>query len=265
MRRLFEKLATGEMGLGVWLKGGPSWVSTIARAGFDFVRPDMMFSAIDWRELDHINRTSQAVGISTWVRVPANPWLAGNDSLQVTVDVQRAFSLGIPFVGASIASAAQARACMEVSRDWHRSGAGEYPNSSESFTAMNKKESDAAIFVPHIEVGNSIKEVDDIIAIDGLRIIMLAMTDLSKAIGLPFEYDHPELWRAVDRIVAKCQARNIVVAANMGYAFTTPEQMRDRVKRMHEHGIRICLMQGADIMLENLAKAVIADIRGVLG
>ena len=119
--------------------------------------------------------------------------------------------------------------------------------------------------MPHIEVGNSIKEVDDIIAIDGLRIIMLAMTDLSKAIGLPFEYDHPELWRAVDRIVAKCQARNIVVAANMGYAFTTPEQMRDRVKRMHEHGIRICLMQGADIMLENLAKAVIADIRGVLG
>ena len=29
---------------------------------------------------------------------------------------------------------------------------------------------------------------------------MLAMTDLSKAIGLPFEYDHPELWRAVDRM-----------------------------------------------------------------
>ena len=57
----------------VWIKGGPSWVSTIARAGFDFVRPDMMFSAIDWRELDHINRTAQAVGISTWVRVPANP------------------------------------------------------------------------------------------------------------------------------------------------------------------------------------------------
>ncbi len=265
MSNLFEKLAAGQMGLGVWIKGGPSWVSTIARAGFDFVRPDMMFSAIDWRELDHINRTAQAVGISTWVRVPANPWLAGPDQLQVTVDVARAFSLGIPFVGASIASAAQARACLEVSRDWHRSGAGEYPNSNESFAAMNKKDANTAVFVPHIEAGNSIKEIDEIIALDGLRIIMLAMTDLSQAIGLPFQYDHPDLWRAVDRIVAKAQARNIVIAANMGYAFTTPEQMRDRVKRMHEHGIRICLMQGADIMLENLAKAVLADIRGVIG
>jgi hypothetical protein len=42
MSLLFEKLATGQMGLGVWIKGGPSWVSTIARAGFDFVRPDIM-------------------------------------------------------------------------------------------------------------------------------------------------------------------------------------------------------------------------------
>lgn len=265
MSRLFEKLATGQMGLGVWLKSGPSWVSTIARAGFDFVRPDMMFSAIDWRELDHINRTAQAVGITTWVRVPANPWLGNADSLQVTVDVQRAFSLGIPFVGASVASAAQARACLEVSRDWHRSGAGEYPNSAASFAAMHKKESDAAVFVPHIEAGGAIQEIDEILALDGLRVIMLAMTDLSKALNLPFEYDHPDLWKAVDRIVAKAHARDIVVAANMGYAFTTPEQMRERVQRMHNHGIRICLMQGADSMLENLAKAVVTDIRAVLG
>lgn len=264
MSRLFEKLAAGKMGLGVWIKGGPSWVSTIARAGFDFVRPDMMFSAIDWRELDHINRTAQAVGINTWVRVPANPWLSGTDQLQVTVDVARAFSLGIPFVGASIASAAQARACLEVSKDWHRSGAGEYPNSEQTFAAMHKKDATAAVFVPHVEAGTAVKEIDEIVELPGLRIIMLAMTDLSKALGLPFEYDHPDLWREVDRIVEKARARNIVVAANMGYAFTTPEQMRDRVKRMHDHGIRICLMQGADSMLENLAKSVIADIRQVI-
>ncbi len=265
MSRLFEKLAQGKMGLGVWIKGGPSWVPSLAHAGFDFVRPDMMFSALDWRELDHIHRTAQSVGLTTWVRVPANPWLAGADQLQVTVDVARAFSLGIQFVGASIASAAQVRACVEVSQDWHRSGAGEYPNSQESFSAMHQKETDAAVFVPHIEAGNAIKEIDEILEIKGLRVIMLAMTDLSKAIGLPFAYDHADLWKSVDRIVANARARGIVVAANMGYAFTTPEQMRDRVKRMHDHGIGICLMQGADIMLENLAKAVVADIRGVVG
>ena len=264
MSGFFQKLETGEMSLGVWLKGGPNWVSTIARAGFDFVRPDMMFSAIDWRELDHINRSAQVAGIACWVRVATNPWLAGPDQMQVTVDVARAFSLGIPLVGASIASAAQARACVAVSKDWHRSGTGEYPNSASSFAAMNNKPANMAIFVPHVEAATAIKEIDEILDIDGLRIVMLAMTDLSDALGYPFQYDHPEVWRVVDDIVAKAKARGIVVAANSGYAFTTPAQIEERVRRLHEHGIRICLMQGADSLFENLTKPLLKDVRAGL-
>ncbi len=207
MSRVFERLGAGEMALGVWLKGGPSWVPTIARAGFDFVRPDMMFSAMDWRELDHIHRAALGVGLTTWVRVPSNPWLGGTESLQVTVDVQRAFSLGIEIVGASIASARQVRACVEVANDWHRSGTGEYPNSNDTFKAMHAKEKDVAVFVPHIEAGTAIDEIDEILAIDGIRILMLAMTDLSKALGHPFEYEHADVWRALDSIVEKAAKR----------------------------------------------------------
>ncbi len=252
------------MALGVWLKGGPSWVSTIARAGFDFVRPDMMFSTLEWKELDHINKAAQAVGMTTWVRVPANPWLGGTESLQVTVDVARAFSLGIPIVGASIASAQQVRACAEVARDWHRSGTGEYPNSNETFAAMNKKGADVAVFVPHIEAQTAIREIDEILSIEGIRIVMLAMTDLSKELGYAFQYEHPKVWEALDSIVEKARSRGIAIAANMGYDYTTHERMTQRVQRMHEHGVRICLMQGADNMLENFAKPLLNDIRGAI-
>ena len=265
MTRLFQRLDAGEMALGVWLKSGPTWVSTIAQAGFDFVRPDMMFSAMDWRELDHIHRTAAAAGITTWVRVPANPWLGGTGQLQVTVDVQRAFSLGIPIVGASIASTEQVQACVEVSRDWHRSGTGEYPNSDASFAAMHKKSDNMAVFVPHVEAGTAINEIDTIIAIDGVRIVMLAMTDLSKALGHAFQYDHPEVWKTLDAIVQKARARGITIAANMGYAYTTHEQMLERVRRLYEHGVRICLMQGADSMFENFSRRLLNDIRGATG
>jgi 2-keto-3-deoxy-L-rhamnonate aldolase RhmA len=193
--------------------------------------------------------------------VPANPWLSGTEQLQVTVDVQRAFSLGIEIVGASIASAKQARACLAVAGDWHRSGTGEYPNSNETFKAMHQKNAELAVFAPHIEAGTAMHEIDEIIALDGLRILMLAMTDLSKALGHPFEYEHPEVLRRVDDIVSKAQARGVVIAANMGYDYTTHERMAARVKRMHEQGIRICLMQGADNMLENFARPMLSDIR----
>jgi 4-hydroxy-2-oxoheptanedioate aldolase len=262
MSGVFERLGAGEMALGVWIKGGPSWVPTIARAGFDFVRPDMMFSALDWRELDHIHRAAQAVGLTTWLRVPANPWLGGTESLQVTVDVQRAFSLGIEIVGASIASARQARACLEVAADWHRSGTGEYPSSNETFKAMHAKGKDMAVFAPHIEAGTAMREIDEILALDGLRIVMVAMTDLSKALGYPFEYEHPEVWKALDGIVEKAGKRRIAVAANMGYDYTTHERMVARVQRMRSHGVRLCLMQGADNMLENFARPMLREIRG---
>jgi len=261
MSKLFQRLGAGEMALGVWIKGGPSWVPTLARAGFDFVRPDMMFSAMDWRELDHIHRAAQAVGLTTWLRVPATPWLGGTESLQVTVDVARALSIGIEIVGASIASANQVRACAEVAKDWHRSGTGEYPNSNETFAAMHKKDADLAVFVPHIEAATAVHEIDEILDIEGIRIVMVAMTDLSKALGHPFQYEHAEVWRALDSIVAKASARGIAIAANMGYDYTTHERMRDRVRRMREHGVRICLMQGADNMLENFAKPMLNDIR----
>jgi hypothetical protein len=72
------------------------------------------------------------------------------------------------------------------------------------------------------------------------------------------------VWRAVDGIVEKAGARGIVVAANMGYDYTTHQRMAERVQRMHQHGIRICLMQGADNMLENFAKPLLGDIRGAV-
>lgn len=265
MSKLFQKMASGEMALGVWLKGGPTWVPTLARAGFDFVRPDMMFSSMDWKELDHIYRTAVSVGLTTWVRVPANPWMAGTEQMQVTVDVARAFSIGIPVVGASVSSAKQVRALVEVSKDWHRSGAGEYPDSAESFAKMNQKAADDAMFIPHVEAGTAIDELDEILSIDGLRVLMISMTDFSKAMGYPFQYDHPEVWKAVDRIVDKATARGIIIAANSGYAYTTPDQIVDRLSKLYKHGIRIVQMQGADNILEWLARALLKDVRSAFG
>jgi hypothetical protein len=40
--------------------------------------------------------------------------------------------------------------------------------------------------------------------------------------------------------------------------------MRDRIAKMHAHGVRVRVMQGADSMLENLAKQVLVDVRGAL-
>jgi 2-keto-3-deoxy-L-rhamnonate aldolase RhmA len=55
---------------------------------------------------------------------------------------------------------------------------------------MNQKAANMAVFAPHIEAGTAIGEIDEILAIDGIRIVMLAMTDLSKALGFAFQLEN---------------------------------------------------------------------------
>jgi 4-hydroxy-2-oxoheptanedioate aldolase len=261
MNRLFQKISKDELALGVWIKGGPHLVSTIARAGFDFVRPDMMFSALDWKELDHIHRTAESVGIATWLRIPSNPWLAGEGAMQVVVDAARAFSLGVPVVQVSVASAQQVRALVEVAKDWHRSGAGEYPNSNDSFTNQGSRVIEETMVVPAIESRSAIEQLDEILEIEGLRAIQLACTDFSKELGYPFQYEHPEVWKAIDRLSEKARARGILVVANTGYDYTTYDEIAGRVQRLYDHGVRVVLMQGAEFLLESFSKTLIEKIK----
>jgi hypothetical protein len=37
--------------------------------------------------------------------------------------------------------------------------------------------------------------------------------------------------------------------------------MSQRVQRMRQHGVRLCLMQGADNMLESFARPLLSEIR----
>lgn len=261
MSRLFQRIAADQLSLGVWIKGGPHLVQTLVKAGFDFVRPDMMFSAIDWKELDHILRTCQATGLTCWTRIPSNPWAGGTQAMQVTVDAGRAFSLGIPVVQVSIASADQVRALVHVAKDWHRSGAGEYPNSDSTFSSQGARVVDETLLMPAIESRTAIDEIDDIMDIEGLRAIMISCTDFSKELGYPFQYDHPEVWKVIDRITQKARDRRMVVAANTGYDYHTPERILGRVQSLYDHGVRAVMIQGAEFLLETYSRRLIDDIR----
>ena len=261
MTRLFQRIADDQLALGVWIKGAPHLVHSLVKAGFDFVRPDMMFSSIDWKELDHILRTCEATGLTCWTRIPSNPWAGGPDQMQVTVDAQRAFSLGVPVVQVSVSSAAQVRALVQVAKDWHRSGAGEYPSSDSTFTSQGARVVDETLLMPAIESRTAIDEIDEILDIEGLRGIMISCTDFSKELGYPFQYDHPEVWKAIDKITMKARDRKLVVAANTGYDFHTPERILGRVQALYDHGVRAVLVQGAEFLLETYSRRLINDIR----
>lgn len=263
MTRMFEKIAANKLALGAFIKGGPHLLTTMARAGFDFVRPDMMFSGIDWRELDNIVHASEATGVTTMVRVATNPWLAGEDNLQCTVDAARAFSLGCHAVQVSVASARQVEALLEVAKDWHRSGAGYYPTSKDEFDKHIEGVEQGALLVPAIESTSGIRDLDAILSLTGLRAIFIAVTDFADQLGHRFDYEHPEVWKEIDKVVDKARSRNIIVFMNTGYVYRSRESIIKRIADMHKHGIQVIMIQGVEFLVEALAGDMLKGAREV--
>jgi len=257
MTRLFRKIQSGSLALGVYIKGAPHIVPAIAKAGFDFVRPDMMFSAIDWKEMDHIVRASKLSDITPWVRVAANPWLAGVDNLQVTVDAARAFSIGAEVVQVSVSSAKQVEALVAVAKDWHRSAAGHYPSTREELDAQVERISREAIFIPSVECKSAIEEIDVITSVPGLRALYIACTDLAEQLGHAFDYEHPEVWSTFDRIVKLARDRNVMIVANTGYIYKTRDAIAQRIKRLYDHGAQVVMVQGIEFLVEILCADLI--------
>jgi len=250
---MLEKIASNELALGLFIKGGPHIISTMAKAGFDFVRPDMMFSGIDWRELDHVVRASEASKLTTMVRIATNPWMGGEDNLQCTVDAARAFSLGAEAVQVSVASAKQVEALIGVTKDWHRSGAGYFPTSKDEFGRHLKEVEEGALLVPAIESRSAMRDIDAILELDGLRAIFIAITDLADQLGHKLDYEHPEVWAAYDKIVSAARARGIIVMVNTGYLYRTKETIIKRVDDLYRRGAQVVLMQGVEFLLEVLS------------
>ncbi|OBZ93450.1 hypothetical protein ADU59_21595 [Pararhizobium polonicum] len=152
------------------------------------------------------------------------------------------------------------RALVDVAKDWHRSGAGEYPNSSETFSGQREQVIEETVVVPAIESKTAIDQIDEILEMPRLRAIQFGSTDLSKEIGYAFQYEHPAVWKAIRDISDKARSRGILVVANTGYDLTTVDAIAGRVGRLYDHGMRVVLMQGAEFLLETLTKPLVEQI-----
>jgi 4-hydroxy-2-oxoheptanedioate aldolase len=73
-----------------------------------------------------------------------------------------------------------------------------------------------------IETAEALAEIDDIVALPGIDSVVLGPWDLSGALGVLGEPEHPRVVEAIERVVAKARSAGKFVgaggAADLGYA-----------------------------------------------
>jgi 4-hydroxy-2-oxoheptanedioate aldolase len=220
-----EKLARGEVvsSMTVRLVRGIEVARIAKTAGFDSLYVDMEHSSFSLETTSQICMAALETGITPFVRVPGSG------------DVQRILEAGaLGIIAPHVQSADDARAYVRAAKYpplGERSNAGPLPHlqyrslpAAQAYAAIDA----ATMVIVQFESGQAIEHADEIVAVEGVDMVLIGTNDLLADWGLPGQYDHPRVREAYAATIAACR-RHGKHAAVGGFA-TRPDLAAEYVR-----------------------------------
>ncbi|MFO0951480.1 MAG: aldolase/citrate lyase family protein [Isosphaeraceae bacterium] len=109
------------------------------------------------------------------------------------------------------------------------------------------------VFVPMIESVASVANLDAICEIPGVHALFVGPNDLTCTMGIPNEYDHPDLIAMLQRVIDAGNRRHIAA----GCWFGKPEQAMRTIRQ----GARFVVFSNESLILKNAMAAEFARLR----
>lgn len=179
--------------IGSWITlNNPSIAEIMADAGFDWLCVDMEHSVTDYFEAQQLILAIQSKGIKAFVRV-------GENNTRIIKRVLDAGADGI--IVPSVNSAAEARRAVSAvkyppmgTRGVGLARAQQYGFGFEDYRDGKAKSIKLIVQIEHI---NAIKELDAILQVEGIDGTFIGPYDLSGSMGLPGQWDEPNVVEAL--------------------------------------------------------------------
>lgn len=261
---LRDDIEAGRTSLGVWVQS-PEMVELCAHVGFRWVMLDQMFSANDWSRTESLIRAAEASGVTPIVRVQSNPWL-GRDH-RVAVDVARAVGIGAEFLLVSHADTAELDECLVAGQDWHRRVLNLHPyrQAGELMPRLAQGLVPTCV-IPQPETLPTLQSLPEVIRDPRVSVVFIGMSDAARALAgdARGDFDDPRLWEYVDNAVTLGREHGVTVGANTSYGYTLAE-LRRRVEKLHDHGVRMVMIQGASFLFQVAANQLLGELGPLLG
>ena len=178
-------------------------IARIARtAGFDSLYVDLEHSSFSLENCGQICMAAVEAGIAPFVRVPAN-------TPDYIARVLEGGALGI--IAPHVHSADEAQTVVRAAKFsplGERSNAGGLPHlhfrtfpAPEAYAALN----DATMVIVQFESAAALDKTEEIVAVDGVDLVLVGLNDLLADWGIPGQYDHPRVREAYAGTIAACR------------------------------------------------------------
>ena len=204
-----EKLARGEVvaSMTVRLVRGIEIAQIAKTAGFDSLYVDMEHSSLSLDTTGQICIAALEAGVTPFVRVPG------------VAEVQRVLDAGaLGIVAPHVRSAAEARDYVRAAKFpplGDRSAAGPLPHMRyRSFPAAeaNAALDAATMVIVQFESDEAVAKADEIVAVEGVDMVLIGTNDLLADWGLPGQFEHARVREAYAKTIAACQRHGKHVA-----------------------------------------------------
>jgi 2-dehydro-3-deoxyglucarate aldolase/4-hydroxy-2-oxoheptanedioate aldolase len=188
-----------------------------AEAGADFLVFDMEHTGWSMETIRHLMATSRPADLVPIVRVPATQY----HFLARALDVG-AMGLMVPMVeteeqarviveSSKYPPLGQRGAAFGVAHDDYKGG-----DLLEKMRSANEE----LLLIALLETPAGIENAAKIAALDGIDVLWIGQFDLTKSMGIPGQFTHPDFLKAVDRVLAACRRQGKAAA----YMASSPEE-----------------------------------------
>ena len=178
---------------------------TMAHQGWDSLTVDMQHGVVDYQVAVSMLQGISTLGVVPLARVP---W---NDPARLMKILDAgAYGVICPMINTAREAEAMVRACKYPPRGFR--SWGPVRASLYAGTDYGDHANTETIVMPMIETAEALKNLDEILSVDGVDAIYVGPSDLSLAMGLKPRLDQtdPPVVDAQKKIVAACKRHNVI-------------------------------------------------------
>jgi 4-hydroxy-2-oxoheptanedioate aldolase len=253
VNRVKQQLEAGEVAFGTWLQtSSPAMANILAHSGMDFVTIDMEHGPASFSDAESIVYAIEAGGSTPMIRL-------GDGSAP---NVLKACDLGVQSVlVAHVQTAEAARGIVSAMRFAPEGDRGMAPFTRlhdysgagllEKLRDANRWQLAGVLVEDHVGLSN----LSNILDVDGVDLVYLGIYDLSQALGLAGQVDHPEVLETVSRAVGEINATGKVAGA----VCRDPEHLRWLLATGFRYISYLC----DTAILAQAARSVVGDYRSI--
>jgi 4-hydroxy-2-oxoheptanedioate aldolase len=208
-----EKLKAGKVAVGSWMSVlNPKVASTVASSGIDWVLFDTEHGPAGFETVDSLVRGVCGKEAVPLVRVVWNDINAIKQALDTG-----ALGVVVPWVNSKEAAENAVSYCLYAPEGLR----GCAPNRAATAWGVGideylAKVNDEILVVVQIETAESVRNIEEIVAVEGVDATLIGPADLSASMGHRGDYFHPEVVKAANRVLVACKEAGVAPGIAFG-------------------------------------------------